>query len=149
MTLGNSWSLHSELDESITPHHRYSWCLHYLLNVWSEVRMNEWSKLCSCWRRLSSCGPLCLALIFLEFLMSSRWFRSLMAYEWIIWKMLCLICNILCALCKMLCVLCNMISMMMHVTLMAWLSLSKFGKLTNILNPNLASPLTWLSLIMW
>ena len=59
---------------------------------------------------------------FWEVLMSSPLFQGLMAYERMIWKMLRAICNMLYVICKMLCVVCNIISMMMHVTLMEWLS---------------------------
>ena len=45
---------------------------------------------------------------FLEVLMSSPRFQGLMAYERMIGKMLCAICNMLCAICKMLCVVYNM-----------------------------------------
>ena len=53
--------------------------------------------------------------LFMEVLMSIPWFQGLMAYEWMIWKMLCSICNMICAVCKM-------ISLMMHVTLMTLIS---------------------------
>ena len=71
-----------------------------------------------------------------------------MAYEWMIWKMLCPICNMLCAICKMLCVVCNIISMKMHVSLMAWLSQFKFGNLTHFPNPNLESSRTFLIMLL-
>ena len=53
--------------------------------------------------------------LFGEVLMSSPWFQGLMAYERMMWTMWYDMCYTLCAACKM-------ISMMMHVTLMAWLS---------------------------
>ena len=52
---------------------------------------------------------------FWEVLMLSPWFQGLMAYERMIWTMWYDMCNMLCSVCKMIC-------MMMHVTLMAWLS---------------------------
>ncbi len=56
---------------------------------------------------------------FLEVLMSSPGFHDFMAYERMIRKMLCVICNMLSAMYKTLWSGCNMILMMMHVTLMA------------------------------
>ena len=77
---------------------------------------------------------------FWKVLMSSPWFQGLIPYERMMWTTWYDMCNALCAACKM-------ISMMMHVTLIAWLSQSKFGKYTYFPNPNLANPLTWLSII--
>ena len=50
---------------------------------------------------------------FLEILISSPWFQSLMAYQGIICTMWYDLCNMLCAICKIIC-------MMMHVSLIAW-----------------------------
>ena len=52
---------------------------------------------------------------FWKVLMSSPWFQRLMAYE----RMLGSTWN---DMCHMVCADCKMISMMVHVTLMAWLS---------------------------
>ena len=52
---------------------------------------------------------------FWEFLMSSPGFQGLMAYDRIMWTTWYDMCNTLC-------VVWNMIRIMMHVTLIAWLS---------------------------
>ena len=57
-----------------------------------------------------------------EVLMTSPWFQGLMPYEWMIWTTLCVIWIMICAMWNMLRDVCKMISLMMHVTLMAWLS---------------------------
>ena len=74
---------------------------------------------------------------FWEVIMSSPWLQGPMAYEWMIWKMLCAICKTICAMCKMLCVVCSTI-------IIICMSLSWH----NFPNLNLASPLTWLPKIM-
>ena len=41
MTLGHSWSLHNEPDESIKLHPKHNWCLHWPLNEMNYIQMNE------------------------------------------------------------------------------------------------------------
>ena len=52
---------------------------------------------------------------FWKVLVSSQWFQGIMACEGIIWSMWYDMCNIIYGVCKM-------IYMMIHVTLIAWLS---------------------------
>jgi len=64
-------------------------------------------------------------------------------------KMLCAICKMIYSMCKMFCTKCSIMSMMMHVILMAWLSLWKIGKHTNFPNNIFATPLIFHSIKMF
>ena len=139
MTLGHSWSLHSEPNESLKLHHRYNWCLNWPMN---EIKWNtyEWMKQTPCLlKRTPSLRSHMLSPHFWEVLMSSPWFQGLMAYEWIIWTTLYVIWIMICAMWNMLCVVCKMISLMIHgmtfqiqIWQVHWLSWSKFGKSTDL-----------------
>ena len=64
MTLGHSWSLHSEPDEILN----YILCITCVYTSlwikWNEVRMNEWGKISVFEQILPSWGSICWALIF-------------------------------------------------------------------------------------
>ena len=86
----------------------------------------------------------CVEPSFWEVLMSIPWFQGLMEYEWMIWTTLCVTWIMICAMCVLLCVVCKMLSMMIHATLIEWLSLSKFWTFTHFPNRNFERSLSFL-----
>ena len=60
---------------------------------------------------------------FWDVLILSLWFQDLLAYDQMMWNILCAIWNMLCTMCKMLSDVYNMIPIMMHV--LSWHDIPK------------------------